>query len=151
MTVAESSVNHGGIYLPRTSTDRHGNAGDVVNDNGDNLRPNQYPLGATRRIIKFLLATLEISKLSKLKTRRMYINNINNIDRQQQFRSPTSRAAQRIWKEIGWDSLDLCPQGLGEKHISVVPCGSVSFRELQWFSVVQWLTNNRRCAAFNFA
>jgi len=55
---------------------------DVINDNGDNLRPNQYPLVATQK---------------------KYINNNNNIDRQQQFRSPTSRAARGI-KEIGLDS-----------------------------------------------
>ena len=58
-----------GDRLPTDGTDQHGKA---END-------------------KLLRAGREISKLSKLKTRRMYIN---NIDRQQQFRSPTSRAAR---------------------------------------------------------
>ena len=48
---------------------------------------------------------------------------------QQQFRSPTSRAARGM-KEIGLDSLDLCPTGLGELvHLR--------FRVIPWLSVVK--------------
>jgi len=55
----------------------------------------------------------------------MYINNINNIDRQQQFRSPTSRAARGM-KEIGLDSLDfLSPSG--RTIISYLATGSNDF------------------------
>ena len=46
----------------------------------------------------------------------MDINNDNNIYLQQQFRSPTSRAA-RWMKEIGLDSLDICPIGQGENKL----------------------------------
>ena len=49
--------------------------GDVINDNGDNLRPNQYPLVATQK---------------------KYINNNNNIYCQQHVaRKTTHCAAQR--------------------------------------------------------
>ena len=54
MTVAESSVNHGGIYLTRTSTDGHGNAEDVVNDNGDNIAPKSISLGRSRNLVEIV-------------------------------------------------------------------------------------------------
>ena len=60
------------------TTDEHGLAwkpGDIMNDNLDNLRPNQYPLGAKREICQPLNCTElhgnkgdKKSKLSKLKT-----------------------------------------------------------------------------------
>ena len=40
---AKLSKQKRGDRLPTDGTDRHGNAGGVINDNGDKLRPNQLP------------------------------------------------------------------------------------------------------------
>ena len=48
----------GGAGMP--TTDEHGLArkhGDIINDNIDNLRPNQYPLGAKREIYQPRMST----------------------------------------------------------------------------------------------
>ena len=39
------------------STDRHGKTEDIIKDNIDNLRPNQYYLGAKREIYQPLMGT----------------------------------------------------------------------------------------------
>ena len=70
--------------------------------------------------MKLLLPLIKISKLSKQNAGDGY---------QQQFRSPTSRTARGM-KEIGLDSLDLCPTGLGELVY-------LRFRVIPWLSVVK--------------
>ena len=74
-----------------STTDEHGQArkhGDIINDNIDNLRPNQYPLGAKR---SRLLTTDEhgfARKHGNTETLRygnteIYdYNNLNNINQQ---------------------------------------------------------------------
>ena len=52
------------VILTTDGTDGHGNAGDVANDNGDNIAPKSISLGRSRKIIKILLAALEKSKKS---------------------------------------------------------------------------------------
>ena len=53
----EGDGARGGRYA---TTDEHGLAwkhGDIMNDNIDNLRPNQYPLGAKREIYQPRMST----------------------------------------------------------------------------------------------
>ena len=86
--------------MARIGTDEHGNAGDGINDNGDKLRPNQYPLGATQGIEQpriarighgyvgddeLLLPLVVKSKLSKLKTREMELTTMATILRPNQY------------------------------------------------------------------
>ena len=56
--VSKGTGRVGGAGMP--TTDEHGLArkhGDVINDNIDNLRPNQYPLGAKREIYQPRMST----------------------------------------------------------------------------------------------
>ena len=45
------SMQSMGIYVPRTSTEGHGNAEDGINDNGDNVAPKSIPLGRSGEMV----------------------------------------------------------------------------------------------------